>query len=359
MVGVARAEPALSTEPELVIGVYLPLTGASGSFGLSTLDGIKLAIEEHNARPGRKLKLEVLDTAGKPSEAAVVVTRLLDGGAVALLGEVSSSTSIAGAKVAQQRTVPMITPSATSPMVIAAGDMISRACFGDSFQAYAMAKFARDRRWLKIATLVDQAQAYSTDLGKAFATELTKLGGKVVTAQQYKTGDADLEKQLNAIAAANPQAIYIPGYYNDVATIAKQARALGIKVPLLGGDGWDSEQLAKIAGTAIDNSYFVNHFAADAPAAKSFAKAFAAKLKHDPDALAALGYDAARLLADAIKRAPSTSGPDLARAIRSTKKLASVTGPITIDTSGDIAKPAFILKLTAGKPVLAATIPPK
>ena len=359
MVGFARAEPAPSTDPELVIGVYLPLTGASASFGISTLDGIKLAVEEHNARPGRKLKLEVLDTAGKPSEAAAVVTKLIDGGAIALLGEVSSSASIAGAKIAQQRTVPMITPSATSPLVLASGDMISCACFGDSFQAYAMAKFARDRRWLKIATLVDQAQAYSTGLGKSFGTELGKLGGTIVTAQQYTTGDADFEKQLTAIAAAKPQAIYVPGYFPDVGTIAKQARALGIKVPLLGGDGWDSEELTKIAGTAIDNSYFVNHFAADAPAAKSFVKAFSAKLNHKPDALAALGYDAARLLADAIKRAPSTSGPDLARAIRSTKKLASVSGPITIDTSGDIAKPAFILKLTAGKPVLAATIPPK
>jgi branched-chain amino acid transport system substrate-binding protein len=255
----------------------------------------------------------------------------------------------------------MITPSATNPAVTEVGDMISRACMLDDDQAAAMAAFARGRLKLsRVAVLYDQAQPYSTGLATAFGKAFSRLGGTITGVQRYNGGDQDLQAQLEAIRDAKAQAVFVPGFYADVGGIAKQLRALGVTAPLLGTDGWDSPQLAQIAGAAIDGSYYAGHFAADdpRPIVKAFAKQFQAKHTGAPDALAALGYDAARLLFDAMARARSLSGTDLAEAIAATKGFEGVTGSITMGAGRNPKKPATIVQLKAGKPAFVTTIAP-
>lgn len=363
--GSAVADQPSPLPPPTKVGAYLSMTGPSASFGISTQDGIELAIAEYNARSrSRKIELAVADTAGKAAEGGKAVTQLIDDGAIAVIGEVASSITLAGADVAQKRGIPMITPSSTNPKITEVGDMITRACMLDEDQAYALAMFAKKIGITKVAILSDQAQAYSSGLAMAFERDFKKAGGTIVGTQSYATADTDFKAQLQAIAATRPQAIFVPGYYMDAAAIAKQARALGIKTPFLGADGWDSEELGRLAGNALDGSYYVTHFAADdrRPAARAFAKAFEAKYKRKPDGLAALGYDATNVLLAAIDRANTSGrakGADIAKAIRTTTSLAGVTGEITIDVYGQIGKPATIVKVTRGKPVYASTIAPR
>src|SRR5262249_33118822 len=202
-----------------------------------------------------KTEVKRNDDPGKAQEAGTAVQRLINEDRVgAVLGEVASSLSIAGGRVAQQYGVPMISPSSTNPAVTKIGDMVFRVCFLDDFQGYAMAKFAKDDLKVKnVALLYDQAQAYSKGLKDYFKKEWLKMGGKIVAEKAFTGGDQDFSAQLTAIRDAKPDAIYIPGYYTDAGNIALQVRKLGIKVPLLGGDGWDSAQLAAIAGSAIED----------------------------------------------------------------------------------------------------------
>jgi branched-chain amino acid transport system substrate-binding protein len=356
----ADEQPPASTE--ISVGAFLSVTGPSASFGLATHEGIKLAIDQYNAKPStkRKVKLSVIDTAGKPAEGALAVTRLIDGGAVAIIGEVSSSITLTGAAIAQKRGVPLITPSATHPTITDVGEMISRTAMLDDDQAYALAMFARKLGVSKVAILSDQAQGYSKGLATSFETRFKAAGGTIVSTQSYATGATDFKTQLEAIVTAKPQAIFVPGYYMDAAAIAVQARALGIKLPFLGADGWDSDELGKLSAGALDGSYYVTHFSADdrRPIVRAFVKAFETAYKHKPDGLAVLGYDATNIVLAAIDRG-KLSGADLAKAIRSTTKFAAVTGPITIDVYGQLGKPATIVKITKGKPVFATTIAPR
>lgn len=357
--------PSVSSET-ILIGEYGSMTGSEATFGQSTHKGIELAIEEINAAggvKGKKLELRTYDDAGKQAEAATAVTRLItDDKVVAVLGEVASSLSLAGGDVAQKYGVPMVTPSSTNPRVTEIGDMIFRVCFIDPFQGYVMARFARENLKMdSVAILFDQGQAYSTGLKTDFAKHFTTMGGKIVTEQAYTGGDSDFGAQLTAIRDAKPQAIFIPGYYTDVATIALQARKLGIDVPLLGGDGWDSPQLSAIGGEAIEGSYFSNHYSHEEQRAEvqEFVRKFQEKNKVVPDGLAAMGYDAARLLADAMNRATSLSGKDLAAALAATKNFAGVTGNISIDANRNAQKPAVVLQVKGGKYSYVATIQPQ
>ncbi|MBL8879459.1 MAG: ABC transporter substrate-binding protein [Phycisphaerales bacterium] len=359
--------PATETSAdEYVVGHYASMTGSEATFGKSTDDGIKLAIEEINAAggvKGKKFRLITYDDQGKGQEAATAVTRLITRDkVVAVLGEVASSRSIAGGQVAQQNGVPMITPSSTNASVTEIGDMISRVCFIDPFQGFVCAKFVRDNLKLSTAaTLYDRTQAYSAGLNDDFKKAFTELGGKIVTEQAYAGGDADFSAQLTNIRDKNPDVIFIPGYYTEAGNIAMQVRKLGLKSVLIGGDGWDSAKLAEIGGQAIEGAYYSNHYSDEEqrPAVQDFVKKYKEKYGAVPDGLAALGYDAMRLLADAMTRAKSTSGKDLAEAINSTKDFAGVTGVITIDAERNARKPAVILKMQGGRPRYAATIQPK
>ncbi len=354
--------PVVPVEP-IRIGVYLPMTGPMGSFGSSALAGIELAVAEQNAAGGVRgatVEIVALDTMGQPAATAAVVERLIEHDrVVALVGEVLSMNSLAGAAVAQAQGVPMIAPSATAVDVTRTGDRIFRACFIDAVQARAMAAFAREHlKVSRVAILTDEAQAYSVGLASGFAAELRARGGTIVAEQRYQTGNTD-PKALMAIKAARPEAIYVPGYYADVGTVAVQLRKIGVAVPLLGGDGWDSAELTMIAGSAIDGSYYTSQFAVDDPRAVS--QAFVARFQEGsgtpPDSLAALGYDAVRIVLAAMARSPSLDRADLAEAMAATR-LDGVTGPLTFDGDRDPIKPVAVLRFESGRPRLAATIGP-
>lgn len=368
-------EPA--GEP-IKVGHYASMTGKEATFGQSTDNGIRLAIEEINAAGGvngRPIEVITYDTKGESREAGAAVTRLITSDKVAaVLGEVASGLSLAGGSVAQQYGVPMITPSSTNPRVTTGRSMVSRVCFIDPFQGYVVAKFARENlKADRVAILYDQTAPYSKGLRDEFKSHFEKMGGTIVADQAYSGGDQDFSAQLTTIRGENPQAIFVPGYYTDVGNIALQARKLGISrdVPLLGGDGWDSEQLAKIAGEAIEGSYYSNHYAPDQASAEveAFVKRFRERFNGaTPDGLAALGYDAAKVLADAMKRTLDTTGglkgADLASAIASTTKFPGVTGVISIDKDRNATKSAVVVQMrrdAAGAlvPLFVDTIAPQ
>jgi branched-chain amino acid transport system substrate-binding protein len=351
---------------EILIGEYGSLTGGIATFGISTRDASQMAFDEINAAGGvlgQKIKLLVEDDQSKPEEASTVVTKLINQNhVVAMLGHVASTHSLAAAPICQANKVPMITPSSTNPRVTQQGNYIFRVCFIDPFQGAVMAKFAADTLKVKrVAQLVDVRSDYSVGLQTFFRQHFKSLGGEVVSEQSYSAGDSDFRAQLTQIKAANPEAIYVPGYYTEVGTIARQARELGITIPLLGGDGWDSPKLWEIGGEALNGCYFSNHYSTDdpAPMVQKFVGDYKARYKQVPDALAALAYDAAKILADAIKRAGSTDGQKVRDAIAATKDFQGVTGTITINADRNAIKPAVVLKVEGGKYKLIETIKPE
>jgi branched-chain amino acid transport system substrate-binding protein len=350
---------------EIVIGEYGSLTGNTATFGTSTKNGSEMAFREINAEGGvlgRQVRLIVEDDQSKPEEAATAVTKLINQNSVqAVLGEVASSRSLAAAPICQGAQIPMVTPSSTNPKVTQVGDYIFRVCFTDIQQGEADAKFAAESLKIKKAALLyDVRNDYSVGLRLVFAQKFKEYGGEIVGEQSYSEGDSDFRAQLTQLKSANPELIYVPGYYTEVGTIARQARDLGITAPLLGGDGWDSPRLWEIGGKALNGCYFSNHYSVDdpAPAVQKFVKAYRAKYGETPDALAALGYDAARILADAFRRAGSTDGPKVRDALAATKDFPGVTGSITIDKDRNAIKPVVILKIEDGKFLFQEKIEP-
>lgn len=350
---------------EIVVGEYGSLTGNTATFGQSTKNGSEMAFAEINQTGGllgKQVKLIVEDDQSKPEEAATAVTKLINQNNVqAVLGEVASSRSLAAAPICQGAKIPMVAPSSTNPKVTQVGDYIFRVCFTDIQQGEADAKFAaKSLKLKKAAILYDVRNDYSVGLRLVFMQKFKEYGGEIVAEQSYSEGDSDFRAQLTQLKSANPEIIYVPGYYTEVGTIARQARDLGITVPLSGGDGWDSPRLWEIGGKALNGCYFSNHYSVDdpSPAVQKFVADYKAKYGNTPDALAALGYDAARILADAIKRANSTDGPKLRDALAATKGFAGVTGTITIDAERNAVKPVVLLKVQDGKFVFQERIEP-
>jgi len=335
------------------VGVYGDLTGQTSSFGQSTKNGIELAVEEINAAGGvngRKIVLVVEDDQGRPEQAKTVVSKLINQDKVrAVLGEVASTNSLAAAPVAQEAKIPMITPSSTNPKVTQVGDYISRVCFIDPFQGAVMAKFAANTLKAKTAAILGDVNSdYSKGLTQFFEEEFTKLGGRVLAKEAYTQTDPDFKGQLTKIRNLNPDVLYIPGYYGQVGIIAKQARELDMNMPLLGGDGWDSPEIWNLGGEALKNTYISNHYSAQnpAPEIQNFVRAYKAKFNVEPDSLAALAYDAAKVLADAIRRAGGAADSvRLKDAINATKNFAGVTGTITLDANRNAVKPAVVREL--------------
>ncbi len=353
------------SQNEIVIGEFAPLTGATASYGQSTDAGLKLAIEEINKKGGvlgKKIRIVVEDNQSKPEESALAVSKLISRDKVcAVIGEVASSRTLAAAPIAQAAKIPLITPGSTNPAVTQKGDYIFRVCFLDSFQGRAIAKFATETLKLKkVAILKDVKNDYSIGLSDFFAAAFTEMGGEVTVVQAYSEGDRDFKAQLTAIKAKSPQAIIVPGYYTEVALIVKSARELGITVPFLGGDGWDSAKLLEIGGSALNGCYFSNHYSPDAdiPEVKAFVSAYKAKYGKTPDALAALGYDAGLILVDAIKRAGSADPKKIRDALAATKNFRAVTGVISMDANRDASKSAVILAIQDGKMIYRETITP-
>jgi len=361
--------PAAAVGDVIVLGHVGSLTGNEATFGDSTDKGLKLAIEDANARggvKGKRIELKTYDNQGKPEEAAVAATRLVvNDHASVLLGEVASRRSLAMAPIADEHKVPMISPASTNPKVTKDGERVRpyvfRVCFIDPFQGTVMAKFARETLKLsKVAVLRDVGNDYSVGLADYFLTKFKELGGTIVDDQSYKAGDQDFKAQLTAIKGKKPEGIYVPGYYTDVALIARQARELGLRQPLMGGDGWDSAKLFEIGGRALDGCYYSNHYSPDDPSPRiqEFVARFKAKFGAVPDTMAALGFDAGQIAVDAMARAKDLSGPSIRDAIAATSGFQGVTGVITIDADHNAGKPAVVLAIQNGAAKWVATVSP-
>ena len=369
LVSACKQEPPRTGTPDrsnIKIGYYGDLSGPTFNFGESAKNGVLMAAEEINQAGGingRRVDIVIEDDQGSPERAATRASKLIDQDKViAVIAGGTSGNSRAGAPKAQVARIPLISPSATDPAVTQIGDYIFRACFIDAFQGEVMAKFAVNTlKAQKAAILLDFNSPYSRGLSDFFELSFTRLGGQIVSKQLYTIGDADYRGQLNSIRLAAPDVIYIPGYYGNIAIIAKQARQIGITQSLLGGDGWDAPELWDLGGDALNGSYISNHYSAEdpSPAIQQFVREY--KLHYGnllPDAHAALAYDAMRVLVDSIQRAGSTDGPKLRDALAQTRNFPGVTGVITINEERNAIKPAVVLKLQDGKYIYQETIQP-
>jgi branched-chain amino acid transport system substrate-binding protein len=337
---------------DIVVGMYGSLTGDGASFGQSSREGSELAVTELNNAGGllggRKIKLLVEDDQSKPEEASNAVTKLVtQDKVVAVLGEVASRRSLAAAPVCQKYKVPMISPSSTNERVTEVGDYIFRVCFIDPFQGEVLAKFAyNDLKARKVAILKDIQQDYSVGLTDSIMKHFGALGGQVLDPVSYSSGDSDFKAILTQVRSEKPDAIFVPGYYPEAAIIVRQARELGMQMPILGGDGWVGDAL-KNGREALNNTYISNHYSGDNPdpVVQNFVKAYRAKFNRDPDAIAALAYDSVKVLADAIRRTNSTDGPKLRDAL-ATADVAGVTGRLKMNAQRNVDKPAVIQQVT-------------
>ncbi|MGV3754194.1 MAG: ABC transporter substrate-binding protein [Verrucomicrobiota bacterium] len=347
---------AAASSSEIKVGEYASLTGKEATFGISSHEGTLLAVEEINAAGGilgKQVKLITEDTQSKPGEPATVVNKLIArDGVIAVLGEVASSRSLEAAPICQKNKIPMISPSSTNPKVTETGDYIFRVCFIDPFQGTVMANFAtKTLNAKKVAIFTDAKSDYSKGLAKFFKEKYLANGGTITSELDYNGGDKDFKAQLTTIRGGSPDAVFVPGYYTDVALICIQAKQLGLNVPLLGGDGWESEKLTEIGKESVEGNYFSTHYHPDVGTDLSkkfldnYKKRFNGKV---PDALAANGYDSMMMLADGIKRAGGTDGAKLRDALAATKDLSLVTGVLTINKQRDADKSAVILQIKNG-----------
>ncbi len=361
-----------SSSAEIKIGLLNELTGGNATFGASTTNGAKMAIKEANAKGGvlgKQIKAIVADNKSEPSESANGMTKLLtQDKVVAVTGVFASSNAIAASNVVESIKVPFLAVGATNPKVTVdeksgkVKDYTFRVCFIDPFQGTVGANFALNTLKLKKAViLVDNSSDYSKGLASFFKAAFAKGGGAVLGEEAYLQKDQDFKAILTKAKALNPELIYVPGYYEEVGKIVKQARELGITAPIVGGDGWDSPKLVEVGtAAALNNTYFTNHYSVDdtSAASKAFVDAYKKEYGQAPDAMAVLGYDAANVLIDAIKRAGSTEPAKIREALAATKDFPAITGATTLNATHDAVKSAVIIEMKDGKQVYKATVKP-
>ena len=338
------------------IGVVTPLTGQTSTFGQSAQKGLQLLQEETNNGSGilgKKIEFIFSDDEGKAATAVTVGQKLINSDkVVGIVGPLTSTCANSLAPICQQDQIPMVTGTGTNSKITQAGDYIFRTCFIDPFQGQAVATFAADDLKAKTAAIVyNNGDDYSKGLADAFKEYFTKKGGTIVDSETYNTGDKDFNAQLTKVAPKNPDVMFLPDYYNTVAVIAKEARAAGIKATFLGGDGWDSSELFSIGGDAVDGSYFSNHYSPDDTSAEvvNFIKAYKAKYNNEvPDAMAALNYDAGKVLLQSITKAGSTDAAKIRDALKAYDGTV-VSGHIKFNENRDAVKAAVIIKTEGGK----------
>lgn len=335
------------------VGSINSMTGPVATFGQSSDKGIRLAAKERGKVLGKPITIVTADTESTTDKTALAINKLLNQDkVVAVLGEVASRNSLAAAPECQRARVPMLTPASTNPRVTQMGDYIFRSCFTDDFQGQMIARFAGKNLGLKrAALLVNKTDDYSNGLAKAIRKEWADQGNTLAAEESYATGDVNFKTQLTNLRQANPEIIFLPGYYDQIPMIVQQARELGMTQPFIGGDGWDSEQTLTIGGKAVEGCYFTNHYYADdpSPLVQAFVEKFRKEYGSTPDAMAVLGYDAANIMFDAIERAGTTEGPKLRDALAATKNHKGVTGTITIGPDRNAVKPLVVLKIENGK----------
>lgn len=357
---------AKKEEVELKVGVITPLTGDVATFGQSTRNGVEMAVEEINEAGGlleEEIKLKIEDDRNEPKETAALVRKLIDQDKViAIIGSLTSKCTLAGMPIANQKKIPMISSSSTNPKVTETGKYSFRVCFIDDFQGQVMATFAYEELDAKkAAVLYDVGNDYSKGLAEFFEGSFKELGGEVVAVETYAVTDKDFNAQLTRIKGLNPDVIFLPDYYEKVALIAKQARGLGITAKLLGGDGWDSPELVKLAGEAVEGGYFSNHYSKDDPDPRTqeFIKKYKEKYGDAPDALAALAYDAVYFLAEGIKEAGKIDPEAIRDGLESLKSFSGVTGTFTLTEKRDPIKSAVVLQIEKGEQKFVKRVEPK
>jgi branched-chain amino acid transport system substrate-binding protein len=354
-----------SSSGEIKIGAVSCLTGALSTFGVSSIQGAKMAVEEINAAGGtlgQPIQLIVEDNGSKAGETATILRKFISQDkVVAVLGGLTSSSTMEGAPLAQAAKLPLLTPSATNIAVTKIGNYIFRSCFIDPFTGQMMARFALDRLQAKQAiVMTDVKQDYSVGLTDAIRLFFSHSGAIILSTLSYSSGDTDFRTQLTAVRMAHPEVVFLPGYYTEAALILLQARQLGIRCPFVGGEGWDSPTLVQVAGKAADGNYYTDHFSAADPDPKvqKFVQTYRTKYATLPDALAALWYDGARLLAQAVQRAGSTDPGKVREALAATHNFDGVTGRISIDDNRNASKPGVILEIVNGEPKMVQQITP-
>lgn len=355
---------------ELKIGGVLELSGGVATYGQSVLNAVNLAFEDQNKKGGvlgKQLKFITADNKSEAGESTSAITKLItQDKVIAVIGAVTSSNTKAAVPVSADNKIPLITPTATNAEVTVNKDgslnkWVFRSCFLDPFQGKVAANFVTNTLKLKkAAVFIDQSDDYSKGLAAEFKKVMESAGGSITDTENYVGKDKDFKSTLTRIKASNPEIVFVPGYYNEVGLIVKQARELGITVPFVGGDGWDSAKLSELAGAAnLNDTYFVNHMWADDPATKPFADAYKAKYNAEPDALAALGYDAAGMLMAAIEKAGGTDAAKIREALENTKDYKGVTGVITVDPkTHNPVKSAVIIRMVDGKKTLLTHVNP-
>ncbi|MFJ7725933.1 ABC transporter substrate-binding protein [Neobacillus sp. NPDC097160] len=356
---------------EIKIGANLELSGGVASYGQSIKEGIDLALEEINKDgiDGKKLKLVPFDNKSEAPEAINGATKLISQDkVVAIIGAATSGNTKAQIEIAQSNNVPILTPTGTADDVTVKdgklNDFVFRTCFIDPFQGTVAANFAsNDLKAKTAAVFIDSASDYSKGLAASFKELFEKKGGKIVTQEAYVAKDTDFHAQLTNIKGKNPDFIFVPGYYEEVGLIVKQARELGIEVPMMGADGWDSPKLIELAGKdALNNTFITNHYSSGDSDSKvqDFVHAFKAKYKDkSPDAFNALGYDSAYFIADAIKRAGSGDSKKIQKALAETDGLELVTGKMKLDKNHNPIKSAVILEYKNGEQTFKTKVSPE
>ena len=359
-----------ASQDKIRIGLSSPMTGDISQIGQSGKNAADLAVEEVNSAGGLKVgsetytvELVVGDDENKPESAANVFQRLINQDkVVGIIGPPTSKCANAGAPITESAKTVMISSWATNVNVTKDKNYVFRSCFIDPFQGKVNAAFVSDTLKAKTAAvLYDVASDYNKGLAEVFRDEFTAAGGKVVAFESYQTGDKEFKSQLTKIKAANPEVVFFPNYYNEVALQLQQAKQLGLDATFLGGDAWDSPDLFTLAGKdLLEGTYFSNHYAVDAdvPELQAFLKTYQEKYGVVPDATAALTYDAIKILLQAVEKAGSTDKTAIRDAVAATKDFKGVTGTISFEGSGDPVKSAVMIKIADGKYNYAATVNP-
>ena len=363
LTGCGGGETGGEESDTIKIGVNYELSGAVATYGQSSVDGVTLAIDEINAAGGilgKQVEMVTIDNKSDAAEVVSVATRLMtEEGVCAVIGPATSGNFKAELPIALENGIPVISGSATANDVTSGHtkEYTFRICFSDNFQGVAMANYAfKNLGAAKVAIVQDKSSDYAEGLAASFSATFEELGGEIVAAEAYTTGDTDFNAILTSLASKEFDAIWLPGYYQEVGLIIKQARALGIECPILGADGFDSPVLAELAGAdALHDVYYSNHYSSlnEDETVAAFIEAYKAKHGVDPDAFNALGYDAAKLICDAIERAGAADPEAIKDALAATSGFKAVTGTLSIDENHDAQKALVVIKLDGGVAVSA------
>lgn len=346
------------------IGIFEPMTGAMAAGGELEMQGFRLAHEQRPNVLAKKVELVLVDNKSDKVEAANAVSKLIEkDDVVAVLGSYSSGLSIPGGEIANKAGIPMLTATATNPLVTLGKNYVFRDCFIDPFQGNVLAKYTYENLGIsKAALLVDVAQDYSVGLASFYKRTFEDMGGKIVADLKYQTGDQDFSAQLSQIINSEAEALFFPGYFGDVALIAIQGRELGFRGVYMGGDTLDNPTLLELAGEHAEGLKATSFYHKDAPAASDvsikFIDSFTKKYQEDPNAVSVMTYDAYNLLLDAIEKAGSTEPDAIKDALTTTEEFIGAGGTITIDENGDAIRPAVVLEVVNGQFEYEATVNP-